>query len=82
MSKEQPRVGYCPNCGLAAIQTGNEVACEVCDVVYTVSEKKAAVVSSLGIEDRFKRIEDKVFAEPKPKPKPKPKDEDEEEPGI
>ena len=63
MANEQT-IGHCPNCGEAAIRTGNEIACTSCDTIFVISAKKEATVKSIGFEERLKKIEDKVFAEP------------------
>lgn len=51
----------CPNCGLQAIQTGNEIFCERCDTTFVITEKKGAKVRKIGpidkLDQRVTRIE-------------------------
>ena len=75
MSKE-PEI-YCPNCGQLAIKEGNEITCEHCDVVFTITRKEGAKVKQLGsIEDHEKRIS---LLESRNPPEPEPVEHDEPE---
>lgn len=57
MSEEKPQAIVCPNCQQLAIRTGNEIACENCDAIFTITKKQGAKVKQLGpIEDHEKRI--------------------------
>ncbi|MFZ2146961.1 MAG: hypothetical protein WAV28_07055 [Sedimentisphaerales bacterium] len=69
----------CPNCHSPATRSGNEITCESCDAVFTITKKEGAKVKQLGpIEDlqkRVKRLEslipgDEPGDEPEPEPEP------------
>ena len=80
MTEGRKSIRQCPNCGKPAIYAGNEIACEQCDSIFTVTEKQAAKVKSIGIEERLKKCEDKLFPpEPKDEPKDEPKSDEGDE---
>jgi len=53
MSKEI----YCPNCQQLAIKEGNEITCENCDSVFSVTKTGPAKVKDMG---RLKTLEERV----------------------
>jgi len=56
-NEDQPKATTCPNCQQPAIRAGNEITCEKCDAVFTVTIKQEAKVKKLGpIEDHEQRI--------------------------
>lgn len=56
MAKEPQKVS-CPNCLGDAVREGNEITCETCDAVFTITKKEGAKVKQLGtMEDHEKRI--------------------------
>ena len=85
MPEEKPKAVYCPNCQGPATRTGNEITCETCDAIFTITKKDGAKIKKLGSiedhEERLKKIESQIFVE-KPEPqKQQDDDDDEPEPG-
>jgi len=48
----------CPNCQKPALRTGDEITCENCDAVITITKKQEGRVKNFGkIQDHENRIE-------------------------
>lgn len=81
----KPKPAFCPNCSKPALKTGNEIVCENCDAVFTIT-KTGAKVKSIGPiedhEDRIAALEQKtgIIQEPAPAPEPTPAPEQDPEP--
>jgi len=57
MPEEKIKVHICPNCMQPAIRAGNEITCEHCDAIFTITKKEGAKVKQLGpLEDHERRI--------------------------
>jgi len=67
MAEEKPKATFCPNCQQPATQIGNEITCDACDAIFTITKKNGAKVKKLGPiqdhEERLKKIEAKIFIE-------------------
>lgn len=84
MAEEKPKAVTCPNCQGPAIRSGNEIACEGCDAIFTITKKDGAKVKKVGQiqdhEDRLKKIEGKLFAEePEPQDQPGGENDDQDQ---
>lgn len=82
-NEEQPKACNCPNCLSPALRTGNEITCEICDAVFTITKKQGAKVKTLGpIDDHERRIsalegkQGPQEPEPKSTQEPEPEEED------
>lgn len=51
----------CPNCQKPALRTGDEITCENCDAVFTITKKQEAKVKEFGLiqnhEERITQLE-------------------------
>jgi len=79
----ETKATFCPNCSQPAIRTGNEIACEKCDAVFTVTQKQEAKVKQLGpIQDLDRRVTQletfagEAIGEKPQETKPEPEDDD------
>jgi len=54
--EEKPKAAYCPNCNGPALKSGNEITCEKCDGVFTISRAGVKVKSIGSIQDHENRI--------------------------
>lgn len=83
--EEKSNAAYCPNCQKPATRDGNEITCDRCDAIFTITKKDGAKVKKLGPlqdhEERISKIEASVFAEePEPEPTEPQGGEDDDEP--
>lgn len=79
MAEEKSKVGYCPSCGLPAIQEGNKITCAPCDTIFRIT-KEGAKVEKTGMfenhERRLSELEAKVGKSEQGTPKDEPEESD------
>ena len=81
MTEEQPKATICPNCQKPAMRSGNEITCENCDAIFTITKKQEAKLKQVGaIEDLQGRVEKLESLIPDNEPTPVEQVGDEENP--
>lgn len=71
---------FCPNCAQPAIRSGNEITCENCDAVFTITKKQEAKVKEVGrLDNHEQRILALEGKQEPPKLEPESESEDEDE---
>lgn len=71
---------FCPNCAQPAIRSGNEITCENCDAVFTITKKQEAKVKEIGrLDNHEQRILALEGKQGPSEPGPEPESEDEED---